>query len=170
MKNNEIINQMIRYRFIINLVEIDELTKTDPSLTYYIEYSLINIKVKYKLDIHPTDKTVVLNKLRVIYAFCHDRKTLNEFITEQRSLTIHIVTENEKKEKTIWGKTELPLEELISDKIIKREYYKMFNMKDVSWGWGLTANIGISSSHRCVDTSRNIFRKHKGLVYYPENQ
>lgn len=68
---------MIRYRFIINLVSIDELAKVDPSLHYFLEYSLINIKVRYKLDISPNDSLISLNKLRVIYAFCHDRKTLN---------------------------------------------------------------------------------------------
>ena len=77
IKNDEIINQMIRYRFIINLVSIDEITKVDPSLSYYLEYSLINIKVKYKLEVNAHDTIVPLNKLRVIYAFCHDRKTLN---------------------------------------------------------------------------------------------
>jgi hypothetical protein len=61
--------------------------------------------VKYKLELNPTDKITYLNKLKVIYAFCHDRKTLNEFIEDQKSLNISIVCENEKKERYVWGKT-----------------------------------------------------------------
>ena len=169
MKSDEIINQMIRYRFIINLVSIDEVVQVDPNLVYYLEFSFINIKVRYKLDVQLMDSVIILNKLRVIYAFCHDRKALNEFISLQESLCIHMVSENKKKERVVWGKVELPLAEFLSDKIIKREYYKMFNLKDVAWGWGLTANIGISSSGGYVDTSRNIFRSYKGVLYYPQN-
>ena len=43
----------------------------------------------------------------------------------------------------------------------------MFNLKDVSWGWGLSANIGLIDSNGEVDTSRTIFKNYKGLVYYP---
>ena len=119
------------------------------------------------MEVSSGDTLVALNKLRVVYCFCHDRKTLNEFITAQECLSVSLVCENEKKERLTWGKVELPLAEFLSDKIIKREYYKMFNLKEVAWGWGLTANIGISSSNGYVDTSRNIFRSYKGLVYYP---
>jgi hypothetical protein len=161
---------MQRYRFIIYLVSIDEMTPADSSRNYFIEYSLMNIKVRYKLDIPQEGiKAVTINRLRVIYAFSHDRKALNDYLNSTSFLTIHLVSETlDKKDRVVWGSLNLELKDFLSENVIKREYYKMFNLKGVPWGWGLEANIGLDSGG-FVDTSRMIFRNINEQVYYPEN-
>ncbi len=159
IKNDAIISKMVRYRFIIYLVAMDELTDIDATRNYYLEYSIVNVKVRYKIDVRPGSQTVTLNKLRVVYAFCHDRKALNDYINAVDCLTVQLVSESlDKKDRFVWGTLNLELKDFTSDKVIKREYYKMFNLKGVPWGWGLSANIGVVDSGGYVDTSRMIFR------------
>ena len=51
IKNDAIISKMERYRFIVYLVSIDELTPIEPNRSYYLEYSLVNVRVRYKLEL-----------------------------------------------------------------------------------------------------------------------
>lgn len=64
------------------------------------------------------------------------------------------------------GTLNLELKSFMSENIVKREYYKMFNMKGICWGWGLEANIGLDCSG-LVDTSRLIFKNINEQVFYP---
>jgi hypothetical protein len=161
---------MVRYRFVIYLVAIDEVTNVDPTRSYYLEYSIVNVKVRYKIEPKADSSVLTLNRLRVIYAFSHDRKALNDYINQVEHLTVHLVVESaDKRERTVWGTLNLELKDFLSEKVIKREYYKMFNLKGVPWGWGLSANLGLVDSDGYVDTSRMIFRNINEQVYYPEN-
>lgn len=128
------------------------------------------MKVRYKIEPKPDCGVLPLNRLRVIYAFSDDRKALNDYINSVENLTIQLISESQdKKEKFVWGTLNLELKDFTSEKVIKREYYKMFNLKGVPWGWGLSANIGVVDSGGYVDTSRMIFRNINEQVYYPEN-
>ena len=48
--NDEIINKMIRFRFIIFLNEIDEVVELGENLSYSLEISVMEKKIKYRLD------------------------------------------------------------------------------------------------------------------------
>ena len=68
---------MIRFRFIIYLNQIDEVVSVDPSLNYYMEYSIFGKKARYRLDLSLVDqKLIPLRKLKVIYLFAHSVEKL----------------------------------------------------------------------------------------------
>lgn len=127
------------------------------------------MRVRYKLDILEGANTITINRLRTIYLFSHDRKALNDFITSTEHITIYLVSEGvDKKDRVVWGSLNLELKDFLNDNIERREYYKMFNLKGVPWGWGLEANIGLDCSG-LIDTSRTILRNINEQIYYPEN-
>ena len=69
MRNDEAIHQMVRYRFIIYLHELDEMTTIKPSTNYYIEFSLFGSRFKIKLDLRPGMKVTPIRKLKFSYFF-----------------------------------------------------------------------------------------------------
>ena len=61
----------------------------DSNKSYYIDYTLLGQKQRYKIDLSAAfsingDILVPLNKLRVFYFFSHGRPGVNEFINEQK--------------------------------------------------------------------------------------
>lgn len=50
----------------------------DRSKNYYIEYTILEHRVKYKLPLHSDSPTTIsLNKIKVCYFFTHGRKGIN---------------------------------------------------------------------------------------------
>lgn len=60
---------MVRYRFLIYLHELDELTGVKPNHNYYFEFAVFGSKFKLKLDLSPKSKTASIKKLRAAYFF-----------------------------------------------------------------------------------------------------
>jgi hypothetical protein len=60
---------MVRYRFLIYLHELDELTGICPHTNYYLDFGLFGAKFKIKLDLRPNMSSSLIKKLRVCYFF-----------------------------------------------------------------------------------------------------
>jgi len=69
VRNDETIHQMVRYRFLIYLHELDELIGVKNNHNYFFEFSIFGNKFKLKIDVHPKDKVTPIKKLRVCYFF-----------------------------------------------------------------------------------------------------
>lgn len=70
---------MFRFRIIIFLNEIDEVTDINYQLNYFLEFSLFNKKSKFKLNLGLANcKLIPLNRLKVFYFFAHSIENLEE--------------------------------------------------------------------------------------------
>lgn len=78
MKNDEIINKMYRFRLIIYLNEIDEVSGLKTNTNYFLEFSLFGKKSKYKLNLGMVEKSKIipLNKLKIFYFFTNSIESL----------------------------------------------------------------------------------------------
>lgn len=61
----------------------------------------------------------------------------------------------------------LSLKDYFSAKNIKKDFYKMFNVNNVPFGWGLEGSIGVITSPDYINTSRLIFTTNDKLIYRP---
>ena len=85
---------MIRFRFIIYLNEIDEVIFKDPSLNYFMEFSIFGKKARYKLDTSLAgDKIIPLKKLKVIYFFANSVEEVEEYAKIGPNFRINIIAE-----------------------------------------------------------------------------
>lgn len=113
----------------------------DASKPYYIEYYIFDQKQRYKIDLSSAfsvngDILIPINKLRMFFMFSQDRKNINEYINEQKSITLNLYCENEKL-----GTVSFELNDFLSDNVIKREMFKVFSGKKLpilSWGLKVT--------------------------------
>jgi len=81
----------------------------------------VNVRVRYKLELQENDQSTLINRLRVVYAFSHDRKALNDFITTTEHLTVYLVSESiDKKDRIVWGSLNLELKDFLSDNVVRR--------------------------------------------------
>lgn len=60
---------MARYRFLIYLHELDELTTIHPHTNYYLDFTLFGTRFKLKLDLKPSLSSLLIKKLRLCYFF-----------------------------------------------------------------------------------------------------
>jgi hypothetical protein len=67
--DGETIHEMARYRFLIYLHELDELTTIHPHTNYYLDFSLFGTRFKLKLDLKPSLSSLLIKKLRLCYFF-----------------------------------------------------------------------------------------------------
>lgn len=81
LKNDHMINTMIRYRMILYLKELDqvefpEFLKEDYNFyNFFLEYELFGVKNRIKLDFNtnfnPEKKLLHIKKLKINYFFSH---------------------------------------------------------------------------------------------------
>lgn len=87
---------MKRYRMMLYLHMLYDIPKDiDANRNYYIEYTILGQKQRYKIDLTSAfsingDILIPINKLRVFFMFNYDRKGVNEFINEQK-VTMKII-------------------------------------------------------------------------------
>jgi hypothetical protein len=96
--------------------------------------------------------------------FSADRKGINEYINEQKSITLNLICENEKL-----GSVSFVLNDFLSDKVIKREMFKVFSGKKLPiLSWGLKVTIGLIEGG-FEDTARVRLNEHKHIyLTYPD--
>lgn len=138
---------LTRYRLAIFLNFLKDVPlDLDTMKNYYLEYYVFDQKVKIKLDANNLIKKgnfnyIPINKIRLFYFFSQSKKEVNYFLNEQKVLTINLLVEIKKNgpsDLKKLGTIDIDLTEFVSDKIIKREYFKYFSGKDIlpilSWG------------------------------------
>lgn len=87
---------MVRYRFLIYLHELDEMTNIQPHTNYYLDFALFGSKFKIKLDLRPGMTSSLIKKLRLCYFFfptANELQNLQEYIQKQEVLKIHLLAE-----------------------------------------------------------------------------
>lgn len=97
IRNDETIHQMARYRFLLYLHELDELTGVKPNHNYYFEFAVFANKFKLKLDLHPKAKVCPIKKLRVSYFFVQtstESRSLLDYMNTHEAMKIELVSEN----------------------------------------------------------------------------
>jgi hypothetical protein len=95
IRNDETIHQMVRYRFLIYLHELDELTGVKSNHNYFFEFSIFGSKFKLKVDVNAKDKVATIKKLRVCYFFVqanNESKSLMEYMNKNETFKINLVT------------------------------------------------------------------------------
>ena len=170
VRNDETIHQMARYRFVIYLHELDELTGVKPNHNYFFEFAIFGNKFKLKLDIHPKNKVAPIKKLRVCYFFVQtssEPKSLLEYMNSHETFKIHLVTENRfNGERRNIGCLNLEMREFLGSGV-KKSFYKFLDVEEVGYGWGLEGSIGLSRTEQEVNTSRLILSTEDKLIYLP---
>lgn len=81
-----------------------------------------------------------LDKMKVIYFFSESREDISQFIKQQKKIKVQLFEDNE-----VMGSLELQLDDFKSDKVIKKDYYKMFSGPRVYpyLSWGLFVSLGL---------------------------
>ena len=67
------------------------------------------------------------------------------------------------------GSLEMPLKDFMGSLNHKKDFYKLFHLENVAYGWGLEGSIGIISSDGEVSTAKMIFKKSNGQIYLPSD-
>jgi hypothetical protein len=62
--------------------------------------------------------------MRIFYFFCHDRKVLNQYLSNVEHITVHLYQDSRQI-----GRVDLELNGFTNESLIQREYYKLFNGK-----------------------------------------
>lgn len=104
-----------------------------------------------------------MNKLKIMYFFASNRNEVKQFIKESPNFTITLL-ENEE----IFGTVQLEMDDFKSDKVIKRDFFKMFSGKKVLpfLSWGLFVSVGL---HESGEISSSCLRLRKeGDLLIPE--
>ncbi|EAS01971.2 Lmbr1-like motif protein (macronuclear) [Tetrahymena thermophila SB210] len=168
--NNKVQKQLDRYRMMILLHYMRDIPieREDYNKNYFIEYTIFDQKVKYKLDlqnalVNPKDNTCIvgLNKIRICYFFTNGRKGINSYIHQKQVLTMNLYCDQQKI-----GVLDLELQDFLSDKVNKREYYKVFSGKTLPiLKWGLNLTVGMFNAG-LIDVSRIKLSEHEG-IYLP---
>ncbi|KAL4442889.1 hypothetical protein ABPG74_010778 [Tetrahymena malaccensis] len=170
--NNKVQKQLDRYRMMILLHYMRDIPieREDYNKNYFIEYTIFDQKVKYKLDlqnalVNPKDNTCIvgLNKIRICYFFTNGRKGINSYIHQKQVLTMNLYCDQQKI-----GVLDLELQDFLSDKVNKREYYKVFSGKTLPiLKWGLNLTVGMFNAG-LIDVSRIKLSEHEG-IYLPHS-
>ena len=144
---------LMRYRLMIYLQSLNELPgDIDLKRNYFVEYTLFDQKMKYKLDLANLQKKgkqiyLPINKVKVFYLFAHERKAVSDFFYAEKvffsifcikfifkkSLSFRLFFEQKKV-----GVADLELNDFTNETSITREYFKYFSGKELlpilSWG------------------------------------
>jgi len=134
----------------------------DATKNYYLEYTILGQKQRYKIDLTSAfsingDILIPINKLRVFFLFSHDRKGINEYINEQKVLSLNLYCDSEKL-----GTATYELNDFLSDKVVKREMFKVISGKKLpilSWGSKITVGI-IEGGYEDINRVRLTDHKH----------
>lgn len=92
---SELQKSLIRYRIMIYLQSLNELPgDIDLKKSYYVEYSLFDQKIKYKLDLNNIQRKgrqiyLPINKVKVFYFFVQSPKNLSDFFNEEKVVNIN---------------------------------------------------------------------------------
>jgi hypothetical protein len=158
---------MIRYRLLIFFQTIREITSFEP-YPYYLEYQLFGQKMRYRLDSasEDKDKEVSINRFRMFYLFAPSARTLSDYFQAVRSLHLQITTEETKAKREVFATLDLDLTDF--EEVHMRELYKMFNLKNGKWGWGLSVSIGLVPGGEW-DTSNMNLRYDRGIFLPPND-
>jgi len=164
-KNNNT-NYIKRYRMMLYLHMLYDIPKDiDATKNYYIEYSIFNQKQRYKIDLTSAfsingDILIPINKLRIFFLFSQDRRNINEFINEQKVIALNLFCDNEKI-----GTANFELNDFLSDKVIKREMFKVFSGKKLPiLSWGLKVTMGLIEGGN-EDFNRIRLSEHKNVAH-----
>lgn len=81
-----------------------------------------------------------INKIKVIYFFSEKRDDITGFVKTQKNLKIYLL-----ENKTVMGSLDLELDDFKSDKVIKKDFFKMFSGLEVFpyLSWGLFVSVGL---------------------------
>ena len=81
-----------------------------------------------------------LDKMKIIDFFAESRDNIVDFIKNQNRFKVELFEENQ-----LMGSLELELDDLKSDKVIKKDYFKMFSGPKVFpyLSWGLFISLGL---------------------------
>lgn len=81
-----------------------------------------------------------LDKMKIIYFFAESRDNIVDFIKNQNRFKVELFEENQ-----LMGSLELELDDFKSDKVIKKDYFKMFSGPKVFpyLSWGLFISLGL---------------------------
>jgi LMBR1 domain-containing protein 1 len=153
-----------RYRMMLYLHMLYDVPKDiDTTKNYSIEYTILGQKQRYKVELANAfsingDILIPINKLRVVYFFSKDRKGVNDFINEQRVISLNLFCDGEKL-----GTVNFELNDFLSDKVIKREMFKVFGGKKLPiLSWGLKVTVGLTEGGM-EDVNRTKFHEHKNI-------
>lgn len=87
---NEKSNILRRFRFVIILNFIKDVPfDLDKNKNYYLEYFILDQKVRSKIDINViyqkgSANYIAINKIKLFYFFSSERKDVNFYLTEQK--------------------------------------------------------------------------------------
>lgn len=114
--------------------------------SYSISYTFLGQNVKYSLNLSKAEDfqnmlKLKLDKMKVMYFFSESREQIVEFIKSQSKIKVDLFEDNE-----IMGSLDLELDDFKSDKVIKKDYYKMFSGPKVFpyLSWGIFVSLGLN--------------------------
>ncbi|CAD8077133.1 unnamed protein product [Paramecium sonneborni] len=165
MIHNTVIKNLNRFRFMILIHSIRDVPQSvDLSKHYYIECNIFDQKFKIKLDLiqgQLFDKGyfLTLNRMRLYYFFSDQRKGWIEYVNQLKVLPMYLYQENVKI-----GVLELELQDLLSERVIRREFLKVFSVKDCYpiLSWSLNLTLGLVDSGP-VNVTRIKLQDHFGI-------
>lgn len=104
---------MVRYRFLIYLHELDELTGIKPNNNYFLDFGIFGSRFRLKLDVRPGVKVTTIKKLRICYFFVPagcESGNIQEYILQHEVLKMTLMAENRQTgEKRVAGSLNLDL-------------------------------------------------------------
>ena len=138
---------------------------------YYLQYELFGQKVRFqaKFDNYEAcdDNLFKINieKIKLFYFFAEKRDLIKAYIKNSPALRVELY-ENEEK----FGTLELELDEFKSDKVVKRDFFKMFSGKRVFpyLSWGLFISVGLYQSGNISTSSLKLANRDGLLIPEPE--
>jgi LMBR1 domain-containing protein 1 len=137
-----------RYRMMVYIRMLYDIPKDlEGTKHYYIDYSIFDIRQKYKIELNQAmvvngSILIPLNRLRVFYFFSPDRKGVNDFLMDQKTIVFNLWCEQEKI-----ASIDFDLKDFLNESISKREMYKMFQGKKLPLlSWGMKLSLGLMES------------------------
>lgn len=87
---SELQKTLTRYRLMVFIQSLNEVpADIDLKKNYFIEYSLFDQKIKYKLDVANIQRRgkqnyLPINKVKIFYFFSPNQRTLTDFLYEEK--------------------------------------------------------------------------------------
>lgn len=136
------------------------------SKNYYLKYELLDQTVSYKIRLNDAQHfedmlRITLNKMKVIYFFSEGRDNITQFVKAQASLKVYLLEERE-----VMGSLELELDDFKSDKVVKKDFYKMFSGPNVFpyLSWGIFVSVGLHEGTPVNSGTVKLIRKNHILL------
>lgn len=136
-----------RYRLMVLINFVRDIPEESTG-NFSVEYSAFGQKIKTKVDFQEAKTLskggllVPINKMRIFYFFANSRKGVSEYLNAQKYLKLSLL-----KDGKVIGVVELELADFLSDKVLKRDYFKFFSGKEI-WpilSWGINVESFINS-------------------------